>query len=139
MSFIGEFHHTVDGKGRISIPSIYRDIIRAAPSEKLIITTEMEPCLVVYPVQEWEFFLADLGNFSRMDPKGKQVRRSICSKANPCSLDKQGRILIPMSLRKYAGLGENACVIGGNKYFEIWHPELWSENQDSPIDSAFSV
>lgn len=136
--FMGEYHHTIDEKGRIIIPSK----IRYDLGENFIVTRGLDNCLFVYPKDEW----ANIINKYKMLPNTKDARnfmRFFLSGATTLEFDKQGRINIPDPLVKFADLKKDCVIIGVNERLEIWSKEHWdsflSENEDNLTDIADSL
>lgn len=118
--FMGEYHHTVDEKGRLTIPSK----IRFSLGEEFIITRGMDNCLFIYPKDEWQNIVSKYKSL----PDTKDARnliRIFLSGATECSFDKQGRINIPDPLVKYASLIKDCIVIGVDTRLEIWNKDSW--------------
>jgi MraZ protein len=126
--FMGTYEHTLDEKGRISIPSRFRELLSEKQvTERLIVTQGLDTCLFCYPLDEWKNFEAKI--VSRPLNKGDDryfVRRMLAG-AVECPLDKQGRIGLPPNLRQYAGLEREAVVVGVSNRIEIWSPARWQE------------
>ncbi len=137
---MGEFHHNIDEKGRLIIPSK----IRYELGEKFIITRGLDKCLFVYPLNEWENIIKKY----RELPNTKDARnfmRFFLSGASECEFDKQGRINISSPLVNYASLSRECVIIGVNDRIEIWSKEMWdgfiaenSENFSDIADHLFS-
>jgi MraZ protein len=126
--FRGLHEHTIDAKGRTSLPARFREVL-AAGDEKLIITTGFDRCLVAYPVNEWQAFETKLASLSQFDPAVVQLKRLYVAAATECAIDKHGRLLIPPMLREYAGLKANLVWAGMVTTIEIWAKENWNEQQ----------
>lgn len=133
--FMGEYHHNLDVKGRLTIPSK----VRYELGEKFIITRGLDNCLFIYPRNEWNNII----NKYKELPNTKDARnfmRFFLSGATECEFDKQGRIIIPVPLAKYANLEKDCIIIGVNDRLEIWSKDLWEEfiskNEDSLSDIA---
>lgn len=122
--FRGRFEHTIDKKGRISIPYRYREILVERSEESLIVTNS-DSCLVAFPKEEWELLEKKVAKLPQMKPEVKAFQRYFISGAIECPLDKQGRIMVPQSLRKYAKLDKEVVLVGLVKKFEIWSKEVW--------------
>ena len=132
---MGEFHHNIDEKGRLIIPSK----IRYELGEKFIITRGLDKCLFVYPISEWENIIKKY----RELPNTKDARnfmRFFLSGASECEFDKQGRINISSPLVNYASLNRECVIIGVNDRIEIWSKEMWdgfiNENEENFSDIA---
>lgn len=133
--FMGEFHHTIDSKGRIIVPAKLRENL----GEQFIVTRGLEGCLFIYPKNEWEHII----NKYKELPDTKDRRyfmRIFLSGATVCELDKQGRINIPAPLVQYSKLIKDCLIIGVDERLEIWSKESWEafidENEDNLSDIA---
>jgi|UniRef100_I5AVB7 MraZ protein len=121
--FKGEFNHTIDSKGRVIIPSKFRDEL----GEKFVLTRGMDRCLAIYPQSAWDILeqkLATLPLTSSAD--ARNIVRFLVNGATDCELDKQGRILVPSTLREYAGLTKDVILAGTLSYIEVWDKKRWS-------------
>lgn len=124
---LGEYHLSLDAKGRLSFPSTLRQALHkqyAADDHILVVTKFFENCLVLYPQSAWATLqqqLLDLPN----DANTRAFVRHFCASAHACTLDKQGRILLPPKLRQYAGIHTEAYLIAIMHKFELWAPERW--------------
>lgn len=134
--FIGEYHHTIDEKGRIIIPAKFRDELGSS----FIVTRGIESCLFVYPNKNWEQICEKLNSlpFTRKD--ARVFNRFFMSGATNVELDKQGRINISSPLITHANLKKDCVVIGTGDRLEIWSKEDWdsffNSNKDSMSDIA---
>ncbi|MBI4496036.1 MAG: division/cell wall cluster transcriptional repressor MraZ [Deltaproteobacteria bacterium] len=124
--FRGRFEHAIDSKGRVSIPSRFREILAEKYNDRLILTN-FDQCLVVYPYEEWQILEEKLSSLSLVKKEVKSFQRFFISGASECQIDKLGRILIPPTLREYARLDKVAVFAGLIKKFEIWSKERWQE------------
>ena len=124
--FIGEYEHTVDTKGRIIIPSKFRDGLGCS----FIITKGLDNCLFVYPKTEWEIFENKLKKLPLTSKDARAFVRFFFSGAIECEIDKQGRVLLPSNLRTHAILEKDAIVIGVSNRVEIWGKEQWQNYND---------
>lgn len=134
--FRGQYEHAIDGKGRTSVPSRFREVLAADGESRLVITTGLEPCLVAYPMSEWTLFEERLSALPRFDPSVAMIRRIYVSGAVEVEVDKVGRVLIPASLREYAGLSRNALWAGMGKHLELWAKERFDELRASVLSDA---
>ncbi|MEZ4619376.1 MAG: division/cell wall cluster transcriptional repressor MraZ [Caldilineaceae bacterium] len=131
--FLGEFSHSLDTKGRLTIPSKFRDRLDAG----LVVTrSPMDRCLLVFPIAEWEQIAAKISALPLADPRSAQLRRAFFSAAEDLSPDKQGRILISQRLREFAQIESEVTVAGVHTFVELWQPELWQEKVLQPLDSG---
>ena len=123
--FRGRFAHTIDPKGRTSIPSKFREVLAANYDERLIITN-FDGCLWAYPVAEWQIIENKVAALPQFKEEVKALQRIFISAATECPVDKQGRILVPPTLRDYAGLKKEIILVGMTKRIEIWSKENWN-------------
>lgn len=132
--FRGRFEHTVDSKGRVSIPAKFRDLLAEKYDDRVILTN-FDRCLVAYPYEEWRVLEERVGSLSMVKKEVKAFQRFFISGATECPIDKLGRILIPPTLRDYAQLGRNVVFAGMLRKFEIWSKERWlDEIKRSEVD-----
>ncbi|MBS4960054.1 MAG: division/cell wall cluster transcriptional repressor MraZ [Clostridiales bacterium] len=130
--FMGEQQHTIDAKGRLIVPAKYREGL----GEKFVVTKGLDQCLQVYPMEEWEKFEKKL---EALPSKAMKIVRFFTSGATECELDGQGRIMIPPTLRAYAGLEKEIVSIGVVNKVEIWNRDRWNEyNQNIFEDEDMS-
>lgn len=125
--FRGRYEHTIDAKGRTSIPSKLREILVTNYDERLIITNHFDGCLWAYPFSEWQVFEAKVATLPQFRPDVIALQRFLLSAAVECPIDKLGRILIPTTLRDYAGLSKDLVFVGMTKKIEIWAKDRWEE------------
>jgi MraZ protein len=132
--FRGSYEHAVDAKGRVSVPSRFREIIADRYNGKLVLAMDYDRCLTVYPLEEWERLEEKIKTLSMIKQEVKDFRRFLLSSATECELDKQGRILIPPSHREHAGITKNVMLVGIIDKVEIWDATAWearnSQNGD---------
>ena len=124
--FRGRYEHTIDAKGRISIPSKFREVLSKKYDDRLVITN-FDHCLVAFPYEEWSLLEQKVGTFSLMKKETSAFFRFFYSSAMDCDIDKQGRLLIPQTLRDYAGLQKDVVLVGEGKRIEIFAKERWLE------------
>ncbi|WDL99286.1 division/cell wall cluster transcriptional repressor MraZ [Alicyclobacillus sp. ALC3] len=129
--FMGEFQHTLDEKGRITMPVKYRDGL----GKSFVITRGIDTCLFVYPMTEWETLESKLKALPLTRADARSFVRFFFSGATECELDKQGRALIPGSLRDYATLERDCVVIGVSNRVEIWSQSAWTEYAEGANES----
>ena len=121
--FLGTYQHSLDEKGRLTIPARFRDLL----SGGAFITQGFDRCLMVSTATYFEEVYQRLDAMNLADPKVRLLRRQILTTAYSVEADKLGRILVPQSLRAFIDLKSEAFVVGQGEYFEIWTPELWNE------------
>jgi len=127
--FLGRYEHTVDSKGRVSIPMKFREVLTDRYEEKLIVTADLDQCLVVYPVSEWQRLQEKAQNLPTMQKEVKDWLRFSYSYATECPLDRQGRILLTTPLREYARLAKSIVMLGLSSKIEIWDPKRLKEKE----------
>ncbi|MBI2395431.1 MAG: division/cell wall cluster transcriptional repressor MraZ [Deltaproteobacteria bacterium] len=131
----GQYEHAIDAKGRTSVPARLREALAAesdagplrAPCEGFVLTAGLDPCLVAYPLSEWRAFEEKLSKLPRFDPHVVKLRRIYVSAAVEVSVDSQGRVLVPPSLRAHARLEKEVVWAGMGRYAELWAKERWVE------------
>lgn len=136
--FRGQYEHAIDGKGRTSVPSRFREVLSDQEESKLVVTTGLDPCLVAYPMREWQAFEERLAGLPRFDPSVAMIRRIYVSGAVELEMDKLGRVLVPANLRGYAGLERNALWAGMGTHLELWSKERFEELRASVLDDPTS-
>ncbi len=125
--FTGQYSHTIDTKGRVIMPSRFREQL----GDGFVITRGYEGCLTVYSNQEWENFAARLMAMPDHNADARRLLRMFSSGAIICETDKQGRVLIPSQLREHAAISKDVVIIGAISRVEIWDSERWnSYNSD---------
>jgi transcriptional regulator MraZ len=136
--FRGSSHQTVDGKGRVSIPARYREILKGNQETHLIVTT-YEGYLLVYPQSAWAKVEQGLEDSDQLEVKNRAHIRYLVAQAEECAIDKQGRILIPKNLREYANLDGDVTIVGMLSNFEIWdrqHYMAYRQQQEEAVKKS---
>jgi MraZ protein len=121
--FIGEYQHTIDGKGRMAVPAKFRPRLGSGA----IITRGLDRCLFVFTGAEWETLAKKIMELSLLKSDSRAFARFTMAGASDVEFDNQGRILIPSHLREYAGLKKDAVVAGVYQRIEIWDTAAWRE------------
>lgn len=121
--FMGEYHHTVDTKGRMIIPAKFRENL----GETFVLTRGLDKCLFGYPQSEWKILEEKLKTLPLTKKDARAFTRFFFSGAIECELDKQGRVNITTPLLSYAGLEKECVVLGVSNRIEIWSKESWEE------------
>ena len=124
--FRGRFEFSIDSKGRISIPSKFREILSEKYENRLVITN-FDRGLLAFPYNEWLLLEEKTGTLNLLRRETSAFYRFFYSSATDCSIDKQGRLLIPPSLREYANLQKDVVLLGEGKCIEIFSKERWLE------------
>lgn len=134
--FMSEYNHTIDTKGRLIIPSRFRDIL----GEEFVVTKGMDGCLFVYANEDWTTFEEKLRSLPLINKQARQFARFFLSGAVQVELDKQGRILLPALLREFAGLDKDVVLVGVGSRIEIWSKATWEDiNADTNMDEITSA
>jgi TIGR00242: protein MraZ len=117
--FMGEYNHTIDAKGRLIIPSKFRELL----GEEFVLTRGLDGCLYIYPMDEWESFEMKLRSLPLTNKNARTFSRFFVAGATTCELDRQGRILVPQTLREFAGLEKDVVLTGNLNRIEVWSKE----------------
>ncbi len=127
--FRGQFQHSVDAKGRISLPARFREAVVGSDGDRPFVLTPalFDPCLHLYPLRAWEEFEAKIAELPSMDPHIVRFRRLYVSAAVECELDKAGRVLVPNHLREKACLDKDVLWAGMGHHLELWAKERWDQ------------
>lgn len=133
--FMGEYHHSLDDKKRLIIPSKFRDDL----GESFIITRGIENCLFVYPKDNWEKIVNKLESLPFTKKDARTFTRFFLSGATVAEFDKQGRINITSPLISYANIIKECVIIGTGDRLEIWSNELWNSFFDSAKDNMSDI
>lgn len=119
---------SLDDKGRLAIPARYRSVLSLDCEGKLVCTIDIkQPCLLLYPVPEWQVIEQKLAQLSSMNPAERRLQRLLLGYADDCEMDKSGRVLIAPPLRQHAGLDKKLMLVGQLNKFEIWDADTWHE------------
>ncbi len=132
---MGEYQHNIDTKGRIIVPSKFRDGL----GEQFVVTRGLDQCLFAYPMNEWHQLEEKLKKLPLTKKDARAFTRFFFSGAVECELDKQGRINIPAPLRKYAGIEKECAVIGVSNRVEFWAENKWNEFVDVSEESFAEI
>ena len=122
--FKGEYTHSIDEKGRLIIPSRFREELKGG----FVITRGLDGCLSIYPKTAWGNLEEKLSALPLANKSARMITRFLVSAAADCELDRQGRILIPAALREYAKLDRDVVLAGNLERIEVWDAALWKEN-----------
>ena len=123
MMFMGEYNHTIDAKGRLIVPSRFREIL----GDAFVVTKGLDGCLFVYDNEEWKLFEEKLRALPITNKEARQFVRFFLAGAAEVEVDKQGRILIPNVLREFAGLAKDVALVGVGSRIEIWSRERFED------------
>jgi MraZ protein len=130
--FLGQYEHSIDEKGRLTIPVRYRELLEHGA----YITQGFDQNLVVFTASAFEQVYASLNSSSLTDPKARLLRRLLFSQADKAEVDKAGRMLIPQFLRLKNGLDGSVVVVGNGTYFEVWSKTAWAEQEEMIHDAT---
>ena len=122
----GTYEHSIDAKGRLFIPAKLREELGVT----FYLAMGVDECLAIYPQETWNRFTE---KFASLPMSQSAAMRPLFANASKCELDSQGRIVIPLKLRKYAGLEKDAVIIGVNDRAEIWSAETWNAREEEEM------
>ena len=125
--FRGVAQLNLDIKGRLAVPSRYREALHLRCAGRLVITADPDKCLLLYPLPDWEPIQQKLMEKSAFNPRIRDLQRLIVGYAEDIEMDAAGRVLISPALREYAGLKKNVVLAGQDKKFELWDQEKWEQ------------
>jgi MraZ protein len=137
--FRGRYEHTIDAKGRTSLPARYRDALETSGERRVVLTSALDPCLVAYAMPEWAAFEERLGKLPQFDRAVQKLKRIYVSGAVECEVDDSGRVLVPPTLREYARLEKEVLWAGSGKYAELWDKETWRTHFDTTEDERRDI
>ncbi len=125
----------LDAKGRLAIPTKYRDTLATLCGGHLVATIDTEEhCLLLYPLNEWEPIQAQIEALPSFNPAARRIQRLLIGHATDLELDGSGRVLLPPSLREYASLDKEVVLVGQGKKLELWSRALWDSRRDEYLD-----
>ncbi len=133
--FLGEFEYKIDEKGRVPIPPKFRRELE----EGVVLTPGVERCVNAYPLAEWEKLAATLTTGSVTPSKLRRLNRAIFATAFSLNIDGQGRVVLPIPLREYAGIEDEVVIAGANTYLELWNKEQWKSEKTISQEQAWQV
>ncbi len=121
--FTGEYRHSVDEKGRVAVPSKFRAQLEGGA----FVSRWIDACLAIFPRAEWDALATKTGALPMTDPGARTFSRFLFASAFEVDLDRQGRMVIPPSLRAWADLGNEAVIVGNLNHAEMWSPARWED------------
>lgn len=124
--FIGEYSHNLDQKGRLIIPSRFRDELHAS----FMLSRGLDGCLTIYSLDQWYKIFEEIEKLPFTNKDKRNYVRVLTSNASECTLDNQGRILVPSNLANSVGIKKECIVVGANDHVEIWDKEAWDSYYD---------
>ena len=122
--FMGEYNHTVDAKGRLIVPSKFREQL----GDEFVVTKGLDGCIFVYENTEWKALEEKLHALPLTNANARKFSRFFLAGATTCEVDKQGRILLPAVLREFAGIDKEAVLVGVGSRIEIWNRDTWNKS-----------
>ena len=130
MGLIGEYNHSIDAKGRLTIP--YK--LRAELGNEFFMTRSMDGCLLIYTQEEWKNFEQKLEVLKFLDEGHRKLRRFFLGGAAECVVDNQGRVLLSPAQRDFAGITKDAVIVCVGDHAEVWSKEKWDEKNNVSVD-----
>ncbi len=127
--FLGRYEHTIDAKGRLTIPAKFRSELASGT----VVTKGIDRCLFIFPMAEFEALAGRIRELPITQEQAREFRRQMFADASADIPDKQGRIIVPPYLREYAGIDDQVIVIGLDTYIEVWPAKEW-HNRATPDD-----
>mgnify|MGYP006101533305 CR=1 FL=1 len=128
---------SIDAKGRLAIPARHRDQLSVDDAGALILTLNpWDRCLWLYPASQWEIIETKLQGLSDFDHESRRTKQIIRGYATDCSLDGQGRVLLPTELRNFALLDKRIAFLGQGNKFEIWDEIIWNQQRDAWLEGV---
>ena len=121
---------TLDAKGRLAIPTRYRERLAQRCDGQLVATVDKDYCLLLYPFPDWEDIERKLMRLPSLDKRARRLQRLMVGHATEVDIDGHGRILLSRELREFAGLEKQAVLLGQGNRFELWDEERWNETRD---------
>ena len=125
MIFAGEYEHRIDPQGRVAIPARFK----LAFIDGIVLGRAYDNCVVIYTPEEWERAATDISQQPATSASARKLARLTFSGAFTGTLDRNGRVVVPVQLREYAGLGEDVVIVGTGRFIEIWSAAAWAEER----------
>jgi len=129
--FRGATKVTLDAKGRLAIPTRYRERLASRCAGEIVVTVDKDHCLLIYPLQDWEELERKLVRLPSMNKVARNIVRIMVGYATEVEMDSNGRILVSRELREFAALDKDAMLIGQGNKFELWDENAWIEKRDA--------
>ena len=134
--FRGATTLTLDAKGRMAVPKKYRYSLEQCCASQLVITADPDRCLLVYPLPEWQEIERKLSRLPSLNPQLRQLQRFYVGYASDVEMDAQGRILLPVELRRFANLQKQVLLIGQINKLELWDEAAWNSRRDAWLQAT---
>ncbi len=137
--FRGQYEHRMDGKGRISVPARFREVLQdldvtGEHADRIILTRTFENCLVVYPMDKWLNFEEKIRQLPQFNPHVQRLKRVYVAGAVEVSMDSHGRLLVPQPMRDFAQLERDCVWVGQLETVELWSSENWKGAVDEALE-----
>lgn len=124
----------LDAKGRLAVPTRYRERIQERCASELVVTIDRDHCLLIYPLPEWQEIERKLMKLPSFNKTARNLQRLLVGHATEVEMDSQGRVLLPPALRDFARLEKRVVLIGQGNKFELWDEERWSNQREGWLD-----
>lgn len=135
--FRGVNNINLDAKGRMAMPTRYRECLAEHCGGQMVVTIDTEEhCLLIYPLQEWEEIQQKIESLPSFNPAARRIQRLLIGHATDIEIDGSGRLLLTQPLRDYAQLDKKAVLLGQGKKFELWSEDLWMQRRDAYIEDT---
>lgn len=128
--FRGVAQLNLDSKGRLAVPSRFRDALATRSGGRLVVTADSDRCLLIYPLPDWEPIEQKLMSLSSFNAQIRELQRRLVGYAEDVAMDATGRILVPPALRRFAQLEKSVVLVGQGAKFELWNAESWEQRME---------
>ncbi|MEE8118369.1 MAG: division/cell wall cluster transcriptional repressor MraZ [Gammaproteobacteria bacterium] len=132
--FRGVNNVTLDAKGRLAIPTRFRQQLSDCCQGHVVLTVDRDYCLLLYPLPDWEEIERKLIRLPSLNPQARRLQRLLVGHATDLEIDSNGRVLLPQPLREFAQLEKRVVMIGQGNKFELWNEETWNQRRDEWLD-----
>lgn len=126
----------LDAKGRLAVPTRYRERLQERCASELVVTIDRDHCLLIYPLPEWQEIERKLMKLPSFNKAARNLQRLLVGHATEVEMDGQGRVLLPPALRDFARLDKHVVLIGQGNKFELWDEERWNSQRDGWLDEV---
>ncbi len=127
---------TIDAKGRLAIPTRYRQELTDSCGGQLVATVDRDHCLLIYPLPEWEIVERKIVKLPALNARARQLQRLLVGHATEMEMDSSGRILVPPPLRDYAQLDKKVVLLGQGNKFELWDAQRWEDRRQEWLEAG---
>ena len=131
--FRGVAQLNLDSKGRLAVPSRYREALLVRCAGRLVITADVDKCLLIYPQPDWEPIQQKLMSLSSLNPRIRDLQRQLIGYAEDIDMDAAGRVLVSPALRDFASLNKSVVFVGQGNKFELWDEAKWQTQQEAGL------